>query len=184
VRTQREKMITFMSAVTLHRGWTCFTLLVFGVLGAGCTSPNSSANAVTNAAPKPCAAQSFHLRQVTPVSEKQAAIVVGGHLPGWIPRGFGVQEVDRVEPGHLGYVAWTDTACHRLSVTYAPGVTSISSPVVHAFGPWMRFTRCGLPRPCTAYQGGVNGGLITFITSGVQPSTATTILHTVNTGTK
>ena len=167
--------------VGVRRVSSCLLILCAATLVDGCTSGSkSSANSVTGAAPNACPAESFHLRQATLVSKAQAASVVGGHLPAWIPGGFGVQQVDRVEPGHLGYVAWTDSACHRLTMTYAPGVSSISGPVVHAFGPWMKFARCGPPRPCVAYQGGVSGGLITFYTSGIDPGTATAILHTVS----
>jgi hypothetical protein len=158
-------------------------MLASAVAVVGCTggSPSSTAG-LTARAPKPCAAESFHLRQVTRVNTGHASSVVGGHLPSRLPHGFGLQEVDRVEPGHLGYVAWTDDACRRVAVLFAPGVSSISGPAVHAFGPWMKLQGCGEPRPCVVYEGGVSGGLVTFSTWGLEPKIAADLLHTVSAG--
>lgn len=150
---------------------------------ASCTSSSGLSGAgVTAKAPKVCMSQTFPLRQATRVSTSQASSVVAGHLPGRLPRGFGLQEVDRVEPGHFGYVAWTDARCRRVAITYSPGESSIAAPAVHAFGPWMKLQSCGDPRPCLVWQGGVHDGLLTLSTWQVEPRTATAVLRTVKTG--
>jgi hypothetical protein len=182
----RGKRLSTVSAV---QG---FRIALVGLVVGGavaCTSndrsPVSDRTApadLTAGASKPCAAELFHLRQATRVSAAQAFSVVAGHLPGRLPHGFGLQEVDRVEPGHLGYVAWTDGACRRVAVLYSPGVTSVSGPAVHAFGPWMKLQGCGDPRPCVVYQGGVDGGLVTFSTWGLAPEVTADLLRTVSTG--
>lgn len=146
--------------------------------------PSTSTAALMRGAPKSCPVpELFHLQQATRVRSAQASTVVAGHLPQRLPQGFGVQEVDRVEPGHLGYVAWTDTACRRVALIYSPGVTSVSGPAMHAFGPWMRLQGCGEPPPCVVYQGGVTGGLVTFSTWGLAPKVTADLLRTVKTGT-
>lgn len=104
---------------------------------------------------------------------------MGGHVPAKVPNGFGLQQVDRLEPGHGGYVAWTDEACHRINEWYAPGVTTSSLLAPFAFGPWMGPASCGDPRPCVVYVGHLRGGLITFSTWGLDPQLTSRLLHTV-----
>lgn len=149
-------------------------------------SPASGAGAmsvtdVTAHAPQACARQQFPLQQSTGVSRSTARAVIQGHLPARLPGGFGLQEVDRVEPGDAGYAAWTDARCRRVSIFFEPGNSSVVSPARPAFGPWFELQRCGTPRPCIVYQAKVKGGVITFSTWQLDPSTAAAILRTVAT---
>jgi hypothetical protein len=147
------------------------------VSGAGATSVTD----VTAHAPRACSRQQFPLLQSTGVSRSTAGSVIQGHLPARLPAGFGLQEVDRVEPGDAGYAAWTDARCRRVAIFFDPGSSSVASPARRAFGPWFELQRCGTPRPCIVYQAKVNGGVITFSTWQLDPSTAVAILRTVAT---
>ena len=152
------------------------------VVLASCTGGSGLSSAgVTASAPRPCGGggTSSPLHQVMRVRAAAAPDVVQGHLPGKLPPGFGLQEVDRVDPGHGGYVAWTDAQCRRVALSYTPGETAMSGPTVRAFGPWRELQRCGEPRPCLVWQSAVNGGLLTFFTWRLAPRTATAILRTV-----
>lgn len=147
-------------------------------LAAGCTGGSHPTDAaVTVKAPKACPPQTFDLHNVTPVAAAEVASVVRGHLPTRLPTGFGLQEVDRVDDA--GYAAWTDAQCRRIALFFDPSQSSIGGPAVHAFGPWMKLQRCGEPRPCVVYQGGVTGGLLTFSTWQLEPRTAATVLRSV-----
>jgi hypothetical protein len=110
----------------------------------------------------------------------KAESVVRGHVPRQLPHGFGLAQVAAVQPHDAGYVAWTDSACRRISVFFEPGVTTASGGA-HAFGPWMRLQDCGAPRPCIVYQGAVGGGLVEFATWRLDPRTATAVLHSIRT---
>ena len=85
-----------------------------------------------------------------------------------------------MQPGHAGYVAWTDSDCRRVSVFFEPDVTTASGGM-HAFGPWMKLQNCGTPRPCLAYQGAVGGGLVTFATWRLDAGTADAVLRSMRT---
>lgn len=149
----------------------------------GCTDGGGRAESgLLRKAPRQCstAAPFNNLSHPTPAPLTQEASVMGGHVPARIPRGFGLLQVDRLEPGHGGYVAWTDAACHRIGESYAPGVTASSLSAPLAFGRWIGPASCGDPRPCVVYQGHVNGGLITFSTWGLDPHITASLLHTVN----
>lgn len=136
---------------------------------------------VTAFAPHACPRRQFPLQQSTRVSPSTAGSVVQGHLPTRLPTGFGLQEVDRIEPGGAGYVAWTDSRCHRVAIYFDPVSSTAVSPARRAFGPWFELQRCGTPRPCIVYQAKVQGGVITFSTWQLDPDTAVAILRTVAT---
>jgi hypothetical protein len=172
--------------------WVAITLV------AGACSSGSSGSAVrhesatsglaalsmtdlTAPAPQACPRQQFPLRQPTRVSRSAASSVIQGYVPTRLPDGFGLQEVDRIEPGGGGYAAWTDARCRRVAIFIDPGNSAVAAPARPAFGPWLEPQRCGTPRPCIVYERKVNGGMITFSTWQLDPATAVAILHTIDT---
>ena len=43
-----------------------------------------------------------------------ASVLLGGHVPRWVPLGFGVaRKFQRGQIGPNGYIKWTDDACSR-----------------------------------------------------------------------
>lgn len=105
--------------------------------------------------------------------------MIQGHLPTRLPAGFGLQEVDRIQPGNVGYAAWTDARCRRVNAFFEPGKSAAIRRGRPAFGPWHELQRCGKPRPCIVYEGHVTGGVLTFSTWQLAAGAAAAILRTV-----
>jgi hypothetical protein len=134
---------------------------------------------VNNDAPRSCAHDISHFEAQTDLPSSQVRAALGGHLPAQIPVGFGLQQVDRLEPGDGGYAAWTDSRCRRINVWFDRGSDSVGNPARPAFGPWIQLQRCGDPRPCIVYQAGLTDGVVTFSTWQLPPRVATAVLRTV-----
>jgi hypothetical protein len=149
---------------------------------ASCTgSSGLSGHGVRAIASQSCGGRdgSGLLQQVTHLDLSAVSAAVRGHLPSELPSGFGLEEVDRVDPGDGGFVAWTDAQCRRVNLRYTPGDASVAGPGIRAFGPWTELQRCGEPSPCLVWQLRVNDGLLTFSTWRLAPRTAEAVLRTV-----
>jgi hypothetical protein len=140
-------------------------------IGKGGARAGSTRFDPLKAAPRPCPDGLSRRGGGTPA---QFALRMQGHLPNWLPAGFGLLNSGGL-PGHTPFGIWSDARCREIELVLVRGGAFASSPVsIHVWpvGSWLMLFGApgGCPRgadKCFDYKAYVRNNVLLLHTKGL-----------------
>ena len=113
------------------------------------------------------------LRSGNEIPSSELVRTMDGHVPRWLPKGFGLMLAWTYGRGSGGWGMWTDTRCREVQVAYSQlrTATHTAGPLVGAWTVTENSKGCGNavlgPGRCLRYEANVSGGAVRFWSMGL-----------------